>query len=267
MQGIMRLQATQGNEKHTMHTIHHLPRQRGFSLVELSIVLVILGLLVGGVLGGRSLIRASELRSITTQYNNYYSATRAFRDKYFALPGDMTNATSFWGAAAAPGTCATTAGTGAATCDGDGDGLITSIVGSKETHRFWQHLANAGMIEGSYQGISAAPAPETSINLPPGKVGHSFWSVGNLGLVSAGAYVMFAGDYGNLFEIGSGCATSAVNCPLLNPEEVWNIDTKMDDGKPATGKLVVDTVNGVEFCTDAPGGGGHTSDRQLSAFF
>lgn len=60
----------------------------GFSLVELSIVLVILGLLVGGVLTGQSLIRASELRKFMNTMERYKAATYTFRDKYFALPGD-----------------------------------------------------------------------------------------------------------------------------------------------------------------------------------
>ncbi|MFZ4540565.1 MAG: pilus assembly FimT family protein [Rickettsiales bacterium] len=72
-------------------------QQRAFSLVELSIVLVILGLLVGGILSGQALIRASELRAVVTEYNRHAVDTKTFRDKYFALPGDMANATSFWG--------------------------------------------------------------------------------------------------------------------------------------------------------------------------
>jgi prepilin-type N-terminal cleavage/methylation domain-containing protein len=76
-------------------------KRNGFSLVELSIVLVILGLLVGGVLSGQNLIRASELRKYITLQNQYRTAISAFRDKYFALPGDMTNATAFWSAKAA----------------------------------------------------------------------------------------------------------------------------------------------------------------------
>ena len=58
--------------------------RQGFSLVELSIVLVILGLLVGGVLSGQSLIRASELRKYTTSADKYKTAILSFRDKYFA---------------------------------------------------------------------------------------------------------------------------------------------------------------------------------------
>ena len=88
-----------------------------FSLVELSIVLVILGLLTGGILTGQSLIRAAEMRSIVTELQRYQTAARSFQDKYFALPGDMRNATDFWGA---PGNnlanCPATAGTGTQTC-------------------------------------------------------------------------------------------------------------------------------------------------------
>ena len=75
--------------------------QRGFSLVELSIVLVILGLLTGGILAGQSLIRASELRAVSTEFQRYVAAVNTFRDKYFMLPGDMSNATAFWGEDAA----------------------------------------------------------------------------------------------------------------------------------------------------------------------
>lgn len=71
----------------------------GFSLVELSIVLVILGLLTGGVLGGRALIRAAELRAITQEKEAFVTAVNTFRAKYNALPGDMRNATQFWGRA------------------------------------------------------------------------------------------------------------------------------------------------------------------------
>ena len=71
-----------------------------FTLVELSIVLVIIGLLVGGVLSGKSLIRASELRAVASEFSYYKIAIGNFKDKYSALPGDMRNAVTYWGAAA-----------------------------------------------------------------------------------------------------------------------------------------------------------------------
>lgn len=211
----------------------------GFTLVELSIVLVILGLLVGGVLTGQSLIRASELRSITTQYNAYVTAVNAFKDKYFALPGDMTNAQSFWGIAhATPATCATTVGTGTQTCNGDGNGAVS---GTTEIYRFWQHLANAGLIEGTYSGVAA-----TTPNSAAGKMSGTNWYVDNWGTTSSFAQV-FDGTINNMLTI----SRTGSNAMFLKPDEVWNIDMKIDDGKPATGKVVLRTTWALASCTDS----------------
>lgn len=110
--------------------LHH----DGFSLVELSIVLVILGLLTGGILAGQSLIRASELRSVSVDLVRTQTAVMSFRDKYMAIPGDMSTATRFWGAAhATPATCRTTSSSSTATCDGDGNGNITTMDGAPPT--------------------------------------------------------------------------------------------------------------------------------------
>lgn len=104
--------------------------------MELSIVLVILGLLTGGILAGQLLIRAAELRSVTTEYNRYVTAVQSFRDKYFALPGDMNNAAAFWGAADGStgntAACVTTASTSTATCNGDGNGIVSPSSSSNE---------------------------------------------------------------------------------------------------------------------------------------
>lgn len=108
---------------------------RGFSLVELSIVLVILGLLTGGILAGQSLIRAAELRSYITDVQRYPAAVNAFKDKYFAYPGDMANATKFWGALGGDGTgndaaCQALSASGLPTCNAatvmDASPLVTS---------------------------------------------------------------------------------------------------------------------------------------------
>ena len=127
--------------------------RNAFSLVELSIVLVILGLLTGGILGGQSLIRAAELRALTTEYQRYFAAVSTFRDKYFALAGDMTNATSFWGKdTTSTAQCTSDSGTGGTpgTCNGNGDGWIGTDL--RENYRAWQQLSLAGLIEGNYVG-------------------------------------------------------------------------------------------------------------------
>lgn len=229
----------------------------GFSLVELSIVLVILGLLVGGVLTGQSLIRAAELRSVTTEYGKYSTAIRAFKDKYFALPGDMTNAIAFWGPAPDCAETATTAGTGTQTCNGDGN---NNIYAGKEGFRFWQHLANAGLIEGSYTGISGPNSGywDTIIgtNVPASRIGNVGWSSVSIvygdnwyfpwidSTVVAGAYAYKI----NQLQMGKKNTVLWTYGAFLKPEELWNIDTKMDDGKPGVGIVV---ASGWGSCTDA----------------
>ena len=215
--------------------------RKGFSLVELSIVLVILGLLTGGILGGQSLIRASELRAVATEISRYNTAVYTFRDKYFALPGDMTNATSFWGNAdtgAIGGECATPltdAGTGTQTCNGNGSGIIDW--GSEE-RRIWQHMANAGLIEGSYSGVG--PVMVAGVNVPTSKLAsnsyrflHETALYGNGG-INNGLRVgrISSGYFGN--DEG-----------IAKPEEAWNIDQKLDDGLADSGKFL--TTCGADF--------------------
>lgn len=228
----------------------------GFSLVELSIVLVILGLLVGGILAGQSLIRASELRSITAEYNRITTAAYAFRDRYLALPGDLLNATSYWGIAAGTTgndtTCRDTASTTTATCNGNADGLINSHTSARESFRFWQHLANAGLIEGQYTGrhdSSDGLKALVNVNSPGSKISASaVWFPYYYGTVAAGVGNAFQGEYGNALELAGQGASNPIGA-ILKPEELWNIDTKIDDGKPGAGKLYMRTNAGLSTCT------------------
>lgn len=217
--------------------------RHGFSLVELSIVLVILGLLTGGILAGQSLIRGAELRAITSDLQRYQSATLAFRDKYMGLPGDIANATSFWGAQhATPATCITTVSTTALTCNGNGNGRIASAgaADAYEQFRGWQQLANAGLVEGSYSGILITPDPPAvvGVNIPAGKISTTGWALMHIGPISAG--VIFDGSYPHMFIYGVQHATAYYpTMPALKAEEAWSIDTKLDDGKPGYGNVVV----------------------------
>jgi prepilin-type N-terminal cleavage/methylation domain-containing protein len=149
--------------RHLLHGEHVVARHdnmRGFSLVELSIVLVILGLLTGGILAGQSLIRASELRAVTTEYQRYATATQTFRDKYFALPGDFRDATRFWQRMTNTADCitnSTAAVNAAGSCDGDADAFIEAAAAasqSGEMFHYWRQLALAGLVEGTYSGVA-----------------------------------------------------------------------------------------------------------------
>ena len=217
-----------------------------FSLVELSIVLVILGLLTGGILAGQNMIRAAELRAVVTELDRYTSAIHSFRSKYLALPGDMSNATDFWGAMTSGSCPHATGGTGTQTCNGNADGKIenTSGVASQSNERLliWQHLANSGMIEGTYTGIAGsngASDHDLGINHPVSKLSNAGWAAHHNGSPS-GDTGYFDGDYGNVLRIGApATGDSAPNTPILLPEEAWGIDKKVDDGLPAMGKVTI----------------------------
>jgi prepilin-type N-terminal cleavage/methylation domain-containing protein len=230
-----------------MITMKNAYIKAAFSLVELSIVLVILGLLIGGILSGQSLIRAAELRSVSTEYNRYVAATQTFRDKYFALPGDMTNATAFWNAAAVCPGASTDVATTSATCNGDGNGNINFIGLTNSTHnetfRFWQHLANAGLIEGSFSGVITDPAgyfaAAGTANSPKSKLGNnavwlSTWEDNSSGTWN-GAHFHYR--FGNALYFGGVTTNSWNSTGVLKPEEAWNVDTKIDDGQAGRGKL------------------------------
>lgn len=223
---------------------HYTLPQRGFSLVELSIVLVILGLLTGGILTGQNLIRAAELRSVSTEFQAYQTAVMTFRDKYFALPGDMPNATNFWGAMTNCGG-ASPSGSGTETCSGDGDGVLDFPAAASQTgelFNFWQHLANAGLIEGSYSGISGTGSSsdaEIGENTPASKISNAGWSTYYTEFSGSGTYnFQIEGGYLNTLEFGVNSPGYGTNDTALTPEEAWNIDTKIDDGMPAQGKII-----------------------------
>ena len=228
-------------------------KQSAFSLVELSIVLVILGLLVGGILAGQSLIRAAELRAVYTDLSKYATAHYAFRDKYFAIPGDMKNAVAVWGAAdggtGESAACATVDSRSLAnpkqTCNGDGNGRIENITQSNEVYRYWHQLSNAGLIEGSFTGIAGPTSGgNPGYNLPTSRmsllaIGSGWWPAGDASGTHSGSTYEFDGYYGNIYTV-QGKRDDSLAPPqarVMRPEEMWNIDTKMDDGKPAIGKF------------------------------
>lgn len=157
-----------------------------------------------------------------------------FRDKYFGIPGDFTKASDFgWGA-----------------LNGDGDGLIenTAAAGTNEISTFWIHLASAGLIEGSYTNAGTTTQTGGTHN-PLSKVSSASWHVGQLGTVTIAGVsspwpgatapattTFFTGSYGNVLMLGGG-TNALLPTGVLKAEEAWNIDTKLDDGKPDIGSL------------------------------
>lgn len=216
--------------------------RKGFSLVELSIVLAIIGLVVGGVMVGSNLIRSAEVRGVITMSQQYKDAMLAFRSKYSAWPGDMSDATSYWGirdgATGNDATCfdAGTPAGSTGTCNGNGDGIIYSNGGTyiNERPQTWQHLAYAGLIEGQYDGYYgtiASSLRRPGANMPTSHIQNSYFESYTKTPQSGHLHYFDNDSYHTGVHFGS-----TTGFPLT-PEEAWNIDLKVDDGKPGTGSI------------------------------
>lgn len=215
--------------------------RRAFSLVEIAIVLIIIGLLVGGILSGRALMQGQRMRAVLADAKSYAFARQTFLDKYGALPGDMPDATRIWGRAdggadlsancASP---ATNASSGVPTCNGDGNGIVSP----SEGFWAWQQLRVAEMIVGDYNGIAGAGGADNArpgVNTPVGKLTGSTYAWMSWGDMPGGDASFFPGNYDNVLVFGAFDSVSWPNKPALTPSEAYEIDKKIDDGRPGVG--------------------------------
>lgn len=230
--------------------------KQGFTLVELAIVLVIIGLLVGGVLAGQELINQAKIRAIIKEYNSIQTSITTFRSIYSALPGDMKNAVAFWGAQAGgttngyDGTCAQlmVAATNTATCNGNGDGMIGLNPYSQhyyETFRAWHHLANAELVAGQFSGVTngatwLTPSAAPGVNVMASGFSVAGWSFMGMGTYSS-AGTWFPSKYGSILYFGGAPASGVTGFtvePVMKPDMALGIDEKVDDGRPGTGGVM-----------------------------
>jgi prepilin-type N-terminal cleavage/methylation domain-containing protein len=209
----------------------------GFTLIEMSIVLTIVGLIIGAIFVGQTLIRQTQITSVAMDEQRYVQVALQFQQKYGMLPGDFANATNFWGAMT---TCPPTYGTasqgGTLTCNGNGNGQIET---KSEYFLFWQHLANAQMIQGYYTGIAGSAGIGDHVigaNCPQSRVEGAGFCIGWSGVLSGASYA-FDGSYGHVMTLGSYFANRCPNNPALTAREAQAFDSKYDDGLPAYGNV------------------------------
>lgn len=129
-----------------------MKKQSGFTLIEIAIVLVIIGLLLGGVLKGQELITSARVRNLISTQDGVKAAFFGFQDRFRALPGDYAAAMN---------------NINGATVNGDGDGQI-ELAGAgtavREDIAVWEHLSRAGFINGSYTYAAAPTAATNAVN-------------------------------------------------------------------------------------------------------
>jgi len=193
----------------------------GFTLIEISIVLVIIGLVISSVIVGGNLIRSAKLKDISSDFNKYQTIINTFTDKYDAFPGDMSNATIYWSACV---------DVGANTCNGNGDRQVLS--GSTESYRVFEHLHHADLISSTYiyDGNVASTQPSSAFN---SSVTVLDWNQTLYGKNYATNTILIAS-----FE------------PFITPTEAYLIDKKIDDGNADSGKLLSTWINDSTGCVD-----------------
>ena len=179
--------------------------QQGFTLVEIAIVLVIIGLLLGGILKGQEMITQARIKNVMSDFSGISAAFHGYQDRYRAIPGDDPGANARW----------TIAGTPAPAAPGVyGDGIVTGGYGSTtandESRMFWDHLRRSGFVsgQGEQQPFNAV--------------------AGLLGVQTGG------GGAGAIFGGFSGLVMCSANLP---DKIAIAVETQMDDGLPATGTM------------------------------
>ncbi len=234
--------------------------QRGFSLVEMSIVLLIIALVTGGFAYSRMLLRSAQVQSITTDINQYKSAINAFVIKYDGLPGDMVNNSTYWPHAMDGITAVVWAGDGSESIgdiNGDGNGRIDNY----EPLYAWLILDISGVAPGlstklrghsvgsdgssilgylnEVFGIPSANAcypVAPGSNIPPTQIDGGGYQLSH-------SHTTLYGRNDNAIIVGKleGPAPSGMRGPLLTPAEAIQLDAKMDDGIANTGTVVADS--------------------------
>jgi prepilin-type N-terminal cleavage/methylation domain-containing protein len=188
---------------------------KGFTLVEMAIVIVIIGVLLGGVLKGTEILKSSRIQAIYTEYKNLSAAVIAYQGRYRAIPGDDSGATNRFAGATAGGTITNGGGNGIITSSGS---CIASANATTESCQALLHLRAAGLISGS--GTEGLTHP----------LGGEIYLGQTFSTATSGA-----NGTGNAQITGN--QPWAIYVTNLNNEAMRILESQYDDGNAATGKI------------------------------
>lgn len=190
-------------------------KSHGFTLVEIAIVLVIIGLLLGGILKGQEMITQAKIKNVIADYSGVSAAYHGYQDRYRAIPGDDPNAATRW--AVAP-----------AAVSGNGNGIVagtynnacpaTVVAATPESCLFWDDLRRAGFVSGN--------GGQQPFNALTGLIGVQTGD----GAAATGPTLLNAAG-GNGF-------VGLVMCSANLPDKIAiAVDTQMDDGSANLGTV------------------------------
>ena len=219
-------------------------KQAGFTLVELSIVLVIIGLIIGGVLVGQDLIKAAEIRATTSDIEKYNAAANTFRNRFNGLPGDLLSDRAIqFGMAARDGTAG----------QGDGNSVIEGCAEAStalgcENAVFWQDLTRAELISDAFVPATSVATGNNGPAVAVGTAALMGGYVPTLPLRETAFVHIYPQGGRNFYFLGAmsaaagalgsgGAVTVNVTAAGLTGAEASQLDDKVDDGKPTSGVM------------------------------
>lgn len=216
------------------------PSPSAFTLLEMSIVLVVIALLVGATLSLNNYLANSRLITTMNQAKQLSAAALQFQMRYNTMPGDYATASSAW--------------TGAG--NGDGNGLIRAAAVAVPLERYYafQHLGLAGFIPGAYTGaVNGTGGATIGVNVMGNAMDNGAFILDHPdatdGIVS-GDTLYFDGTYGNLIRIAAvnAAATTIPDQPLMTARQAYMLDVKFDDGQPGLGNILTPISTALANC-------------------
>lgn len=194
-------------------------KKSAFSLIELSIVLIVIGLLIAGITGGASLIKSSELRSVMSEARGYAVATNAFYSQYDSLPGDYNIAVG-----------------SESTYLGNNNGNIefaatAATIPGSEGAVAWYALRQIGAIDDALTFAASSGSQTPGTNIPSSKIKSAGWIFSFVN--SQNTVVLTRATSG----ASDGEEADDIATPALLPSDALSVDSKIDDGSANTGKV------------------------------
>ncbi|MBT4989883.1 MAG: type II secretion system protein [Rickettsiales bacterium] len=215
--------------------------RQAFSLLELSLVIIIISLLVAGATSGLKIVRKAQIQSSIKKIFSYKYAFHEFVATYQAIPGDFSSAHSYFDDSS-DSICGAQAD-----CNGDGDGILElNEKSNSEIYRAWQHLSLANFVDTKFFGEWNEKDSIAKSPLNEGNISFDYDSSLYNNILKLGSYISYKGAYSD-----GGIFTT---------KEAKAIDVKYDDGDSNTGKIIgynsfyLNDAEVVEsdYCVDGP---------------